>query len=291
MDQLANFYLAHNPGWSLYHPEWAIHTPNGNTLYNQAITYNKGACVLHQLRYVLGDSIFFKLLHDYASDTVLRFKNAFTEDFVAKAQQVSGRDLTWFFDEWVYSPNHPVYQNTFDIDSTGKNEWRVSFIINQTQPNPLFFRMPIDIRITFSDATDTLITVMNDVNHQEFGFTFKKHPTNLLFDPNRNILLKQAATIYRVKSSPEKMIFKLNQNEPNPFSSGTMISYEVAAESMVTISILDSNGKTLDCPVNRNHIPGAYRFEWTNPGLPAGLHFLKMEASGFAQTRKLLMLK
>jgi aminopeptidase N len=38
MDALANYYLSANPGWPLYHPEWAMHTPDGNTLYNQAIS-------------------------------------------------------------------------------------------------------------------------------------------------------------------------------------------------------------------------------------------------------------
>ena len=291
MNAVANYYLAHNPGWPLYHPEWALNTPNGNTLYNQAITYNKGACVLFQLRYVLGDDSFFRVMYDYATDTNLMYKNTFTHDFVEKVNQASGENLNWFFDEWVYSPNHPVYQNTFQIDSLSVTSWRVPFTLNQTQVNPEFFKMPVQVRINFMDGTDTTIQVMNDVNHQEFAFTCSKKPVNLVFDPFRNILLKQAATIYNIKPLSGQKSSKLNQNEPNPFRNNTLISYEVASEETVTISVFDSNGKMLTCPVDRIHLPGSYRFDWSNPGLTPGIYYLRMEAGTFTDTKKMLIIR
>ncbi|MCX6266950.1 MAG: M1 family aminopeptidase [Bacteroidetes bacterium] len=276
MNTLANYYLSHNPGWSLYHPEWAIQTPDGNTLYNEAISYNKGACVLFQLRYVLGDSVFFQLMHDYATDTNLMYKNVYTQDFVEKADQISGQNLDWFFNEWVYGPNHPVYQNTVAIDSIGESLWRVSLQITQTQINAEFFKMPVEVRIRFQDATDTIVQVVNDVNYQNFDFTFSKRPVSFEFDPYRNILLKQAATVV---------------NAPNPFKDATFVSYEVASERMVTISVLDSNGNMLNRPVNSMHLPGLYRLEWANPGLSPGNYFLKMEAGDFTDTKKILLIR
>ncbi len=289
MNTLANYYLAHNPGWPLYHPEWTIHTPSGNTLYNEAITYDKGACILFQLRYVLGDSLFFKVMRDYISDSGLRFKNAYTEDFAKIVCQSSAKDLNWFFKQWVYSPNHPVYQITYDIDSVGENNWRVSLILVQTQANPVFFKMPVQVRVNFSDATDTLFQVMNDLNHQEFGFNFSKKPVALVFDPLRNILLKQAATIYRVTAVAGKKQFELFQNEPNPFRTATVVCYAVASQERVMISVYDSNGKKVTCLVNGNHIPGIYRLEWSAQGLAPGLYFLKMEAGRFAETKKMIL--
>jgi aminopeptidase N len=291
MNNLANYYLAHNPGWPLYHPEWAIHTPNGNTLYNTAITYNKGACVLHQLRYVVGDSIFFKLLHDYATDTNFMFGNVFTEDFVAKANQVSGTDLGWFFDEWVYAPNHPVYQNTYEIDTINENSWRVSLIVNQTQANPAFFKMPLQFRISFNDDTDTIIQVMNDVNHQEFAFIFSKLPVKVEFDPFRNILLKKAATIYGITQVQGTLGYKLFQNEPNPFRDVTVVSYQVPSEVLVTISVFDNNGNLMSQPVNRLHAAGHYRFEMDNEALTPGIYLLTMKAGKFIDTKKMVLIK
>jgi aminopeptidase N len=195
LSALASYYLTNNPGWPMYNPEWAIQTPAAGYLYNQSVSYNKGACVLHQLRYVMGDSLFFQLMHAYATDPGLMYKNAYTRDFIAKASEISGADLNWFFNEWVYAPNHPIYNNTFDIDSISKSRWRVTLTVNQSQENTVIYKMPLQVKITFRDNTDTLIRVMNDVNHQEFLFTFSKEPVTLSFDPDRNILLKQAATI------------------------------------------------------------------------------------------------
>src|SRR4030095_3010145 len=55
----ASSYLSSNPGWPMYNPQWAVITPDNNTLFNYAITYAKGACVLHMLRYVLQDTTVF----------------------------------------------------------------------------------------------------------------------------------------------------------------------------------------------------------------------------------------
>ncbi len=195
MTALAGYYLRYNPGWPLWHARWAIRAPDANTLYNQSITYNKGACVLYQLRRILGDSMFFKVLQAYATDTSLMFGNALTRDFVDKVNEVTRTDMNWFFNEWVYAPNHPVYANTYDIDSLSSREWRMKFTVNQVQTNTVFFRMPLAIEVDFADGSNTLLGVMNDTNHQDFSFSFDKPPVKITCDPARNILLKEATTI------------------------------------------------------------------------------------------------
>ncbi len=93
------YYKIANPGWAIYVPEWAINTPDNNTLFNYAITYCKAACVLHLLRYSLGDDLFFPALYDYATDTAnFKYKNAITDDFQAKFEESTGEDLEWFFE-------------------------------------------------------------------------------------------------------------------------------------------------------------------------------------------------
>jgi len=291
MNQIASYYLAHNPGWPLYHPEWAIHTPSGGTLYNQAVTYNKGACVLFQLRYVLGDSLFFKVMREYATDTGLMYKNAFTEDFVRIANQATGQDLDWFFQEWVYGRNHPVYQNTYSFDSLGGDLWKVTFIARQIQTNAGFFTMPVQLRIEFADASDTLVEVLNHENNQEFIFPLQKQPVNLVFDPFRNILLKKATTILSTHSAQGSRGFSLHQNHPNPFRTATEVTYDVSSEIPVEISVFDTSGKLLSCPVNGKHLPGSYRFLFTDEGLAPGSYYLKMSAGDFSETKKMVLVR
>ncbi len=291
MGNLANYYLSANPGWPLYQPAWAIHTPSASYLYNQAITYNKGACVLFQLRYVLGDSLFFKAMHDYTTDTALMFRHAVTADFAARVSQSAGQNLGWFFNEWVYSPNHPIYHNTFEIDSLGAETWKVTLLVNQLQTNPDFFKMPLEFLVSFSNLTDTLVRIMNDVNHQPFAFTFTRKPVSLTFDPYRNILLKQAATIYSVKTPGKASGFRLYQNEPNPTSGSTVVSYEVPGAAWVNISVMDSNGRLINCPVNCRQEPGFYRIELASLLLSPGVYFIKMTAGNFSEAKKMVVVR
>lgn len=191
----ANSYLNGNNGRSIYVPAWVTTTPPINELFNTAITYAKGSCVLHMLRYTVGDSLFFHALNTYATDAVqYKYGTAVTADVVTTFSQATGQDLSWFFNQWVYQPNHPVYANTYNITSLGGGQWQVAFKARQTQTNPPFFAMPLELRVSFTTGSDTLIRVMNTANNQVFSFRFGRQPTTLAFDPNNNIVIKQGTT-------------------------------------------------------------------------------------------------
>ena len=192
----ANSYLSGNPGWPIYNPQWAIITPSTNELFNTQITYYKGACVLHMLRYTLGDSVFFSAIKAYATDSAGGFKynSAITDDFTAKISAASGQDLSWFINQWVKEPNHPVYANYYNFTSLGGGNWKARFIARQTQTNSAFHKMPIVLKLSFSSGSDTTVRVMNDYNNQIFDFTFNRQPTAIVFDPNNDIVLKTATT-------------------------------------------------------------------------------------------------
>lgn len=294
----ASGYLNSNPGWSIYNPSWAVITPNQNTLFNTAMTYYKGSCVLHMLRYVLQDtSVFFNCLRGYASDTTnFKFKNAVTADFVTKINQVAGQDLSWFFDQWVYNPNHPVYSNSYYITGSGNN-WDVRFTAKQTQTNTVFFKMPVEVKISFSSGLDTTIRVMNDVNNQTFVWNFSRQPTSLTFDPNANIVLKQASLIVSAENTSELIPYEyeLKQNYPNPFNPSTVINYSIPVSSYVSLKVYDILGKEVITLVNQHQDAGSYKTEFNAAGLPGGIYFYKLSSSGgssvFAAEKKMLLIK
>ena len=291
MNGLANQYLAENTGWPLYQPAWAINTPPAGQLYNTAITYNKGACVLFQLRYILGDSLFFAAMKSYATDTGFMFKNAITQGFTAKMSQVSGQDLNWFFNEWVYAPNHPVYNNVYEWDDLGSGNWKVRFTIEQVQTNTVFFRMPVEIKVTFTDGSDTLINITNDTNPQLFEFLFNKRPSSVIFDPDRKILLKQATTIVGIGSKKKADEFRLFQNEPNPFYSATMIRYQVPAEALVVITISDDSGRIISEPLNRIEDKGIHEVTIPGKSLTPGIYLCTMQSGTFRETKRMVVVK
>ena len=188
----ASYYLSANPGWAISNPAWAVTTPSTGVLFNYAITYCKGACVLHQLRYTLGDPLFFATLQAYSADTNFRFHAATIADFNDKVNLVTGQDYDWFFNQWIYTANHPVYANQYCIETPASGQWDVRFLVKQTQTNTPYFQMPVIVKIHFQDNTDSLIRVMNTANYQEFVWSFGKQPLSLTFDPGNEIVLKQA---------------------------------------------------------------------------------------------------
>jgi aminopeptidase N len=188
----ASNYLNGNPGWAISDPAWAVTTPGVNTLFNYSITYAKGSCVLHMLRYTLGDAQFFNVMQAYSNDTNLRFHSARITDFNDKVNLITGQNYNWFFTQWIYAPNHPVYANQYYFEPLGSGTWDVHFLTKQTQVNAPFFQMPIVLKIHFQDNTDSLIRVMNTSNYQEYMWTFAKQPTSFTFDPGNEIVLKQA---------------------------------------------------------------------------------------------------
>jgi hypothetical protein len=195
IDYYAAGYLADNPGWAIYVPDWAIHTPSVDTLFYLSITYYKAACALHQIRYMLGDTLFFHTLQAYCADTNLRFKNATTDDFNAKVNQVTGQNYDWYFNAWIRQPNHPVYQNSYDYQDIGSGQWKVNFRTHQTQTNAPFFPMILEIKFHLSDSSYQTMRIMNDTENQQFSWIFTSKPLSFQFDPDDQIVLKQGYTL------------------------------------------------------------------------------------------------
>jgi hypothetical protein len=187
--EFSDYYLEYNPEWAIHNPSWASTTPASGTLFNYAITYCKSAAVIHSLRGVVGDTAFFAILKSYTTDPAFMFKTATVEDFINKTNTVTGADYSWFFTEWLDNPNHPIYNNNYVITDNGTS-WTVDYTVSQTQTNAPFFKMPVEVGVTFMDNSDTLVRVMNDQNDQTFALTFNKEPKTISFDPFTKILPK-----------------------------------------------------------------------------------------------------
>ncbi len=288
----ANYYLNNNPGWVISNPEWAINTPPINELLNGPMTYMKSCCVLHLLRYTLEDDTFFAAIKDYATDTVnFKYKTAVTEDFVSKINESTGQELDWFFDQWIYGANHPIYENTYNFVDNGDATWDVNFQTTQVQTNAPFFTMPLEIYVFFMDASDTTIRVFNDENNQTFNFTFDKEPLFFFFDKINKMVLKEASlTVGEIEiPAPNLQKFKLYQNQPNPFYSNTEISYSVSVAAQIKITILDIHGKEVQTLVNEMKSAGKYKIDFDRMNLLSGIYFYKIEAEGMSEIKKMLI--
>ncbi|MCX6282583.1 MAG: M1 family aminopeptidase [Bacteroidetes bacterium] len=275
----ANSYLQGNPGWPISNPDWATNTPSVNVLFDWDITYCKGACVLHQLRYVLGDSLFFHVLQTYTADTNYKYKSATIGNFNQLVDSLSGQNYDWFFTEWIYTANHPVYANTYQIKNLGGGSWQVDFNARQTQTNAPFFTMPLELKVRFSDNSDTLIKVMNDSNNQLFKLFFSKQPTALYFDPDGEIVLKQGTTTVGINDFQERADVVLGQNTPNPANYTTSIPFTLPSASAVSVSIKNTLGVVVWKTGITNFNAGEHSVEANLSSLPVGVYFYTLETS------------
>ncbi len=285
----ANYYMSNNPGWAISNPEWAINPPSNNVLFNYAITYMKASCILYMYRNVVGDSLFFNSIYEYANDTVnFRYQSATIPDFVTKMNETTGLELDYFFDQWLYTPNHPVYFNTYDIIQLSQNQWEVKFNTKQTQTNTGFFKMPLELRVAFAEG-DTIFTVMNEFNDQNYSFVFDKRPLLLQFDPDNKIVLKNATLIVGTTEYPEKdeAVIKV---QPNPSDGLFNIEYNCKQSAVVNLQVISSQGSVLlDNKIQAS--VGSNNFPLNLSGYGNGTYFLRISNEDFNYTRKLVILK
>lgn len=94
--------------------------------------YEKGAWVLHMLRRELGDETFFAGIRDYYA--TFRDETAWTADFARVMEEATGRELDWFFEQWVARAGHPVL--ALEHATEGPELSRV--VVRQVQPGPAF---------------------------------------------------------------------------------------------------------------------------------------------------------
>lgn len=212
-----------------------------------AIIYNKGAWALHMLRNVVGDSLFFASMNNYALDTNFRFKNAVTQDFQEVVETTCELDLDYFFEEWIYGEYYPYYNYNFIQNGDGK--LYVSLYQKQQdiheEAYPVF-TMPVDLTIIFNGHPDTTVTVWNNEQWQEFEFDFPNKTVDFVnIDENRKIL---KASVYD-PGIPVGIGQSLINNDvlvyPNPFNNTLTIQLNGQQETQYQISIFGVSGKLL----------------------------------------------
>ena len=148
-------------------------TTSVNRIFSSALSYNKGARVLHYLRYVLGDSVFFKAIREYITDPKLVYNYARTSDLISHFQSASGKDLTDFFKVWYYGEGYPsvniIYQYCYG-DVADRKDLVLKITETTSQPNSVnFFPLKLPITLKFSSGADTSLVVnFNDTIQKNY---------------------------------------------------------------------------------------------------------------------------
>ncbi|MEE9553383.1 MAG: M1 family aminopeptidase [candidate division Zixibacteria bacterium] len=274
-------YWGHYP---LYDPPYLFSTP----------VYVKGAWVLHMLRGILDDYAFFGGLHYYAS--LYGHGNASTWDFIDAMETVSGRELDWFFDEWIFDQAHPIYNYAWSY--AGDGPYTVHLEIQQVQTEAPPFRMPIPIEIVTA-GENFEFTVENRLEYQNYDFTIPAQPLDLLFDPD-NWVLKESDAVTAIDGGDLPIIptrAYLGDLYPNPFNGSINIAFAVEGLSQpLTLSLFDISGRFVKEITSGDFSAGHHiiRFDMTGNQenrISSGVYFVKLSSPSGHDTRRITFIK
>lgn len=172
-------------------------------------SYQKGACVLHMLRNLIGNDCFKESIKQY----LIKFKdkNADTNDFKNCVEEVCKRNFEKFFDQWIFSEGHPELEILMSI--TEKNKLLIR--VKQIQKN--FFEFPLELRINYkikkrrnSNCIEynkiEIININNKVTEFEIDISKLQEIQWISVDPYYKILKK--ITLIKYARETSKFQFK-----------------------------------------------------------------------------------
>jgi aminopeptidase N len=244
--------------------------------------YHKGAWVLHTLRYVLGDKMFFESLQRflYPDPSQKETKDGrqcrlvSTTDFINTVENISGRDMEWFFDIYVRRAGLPLLQN-YIKDKTLYLEWKIEDNIN----------FPVDVPVQIDDNL-TMVKMMDGK-----GSILLDPFVAPQIDPDDRIL----KGLVRVSGVVDNTIlpdgFLLEQNYPNPFNAQTKISFVLPEKTSTRLTLHNVQGETIDVLLDDTMESGRHQVEWDASQLPSGIYTYRLQAGDFVDMKKMTLIK
>ena len=151
-------------------------------------TYQKGGAVVHTLRETVGTENFWKAINVYLNRH--KFQNVETGDLQRAMEEVSGKNLEWFFKQWVYGGGYPKLSVKQVYNPSSK---QLNLTVTQVQSadklTPEAFILPMEIEITTAKGTKT---ERIEIKKREENFSYKvdDKPTKIVFDKDEKIPLK-----------------------------------------------------------------------------------------------------
>ncbi len=147
-----------------------------------AVSYQKGGRILHMLRTHIGDEAFNKAMNLYL--TTHKFKSAEAHQWRLAVEEVTGRDMNWFFNQWYFGSGHPDAEISYLYDDAAGN---VKVIVKQKQKSGKLFKLPIAIDI-YNGTEKVRHRVWAQNESDTFHFSYSKRPDLVNVDAEKVML-------------------------------------------------------------------------------------------------------
>ena len=145
--------------------------------------YQKAAWVLHMLRGEVGDGTFWKGMRTYYER--FRDRNAWTADFAAVMEEVSGRKLDWFFEQWLRRPGVPELEIGWEFDAAAS-----AVVIEVRQTGPTIYRLPLEVEAVLEDGRAVRGRVDVEGERATATIPLRERLERLRFDPDGWLLMR-----------------------------------------------------------------------------------------------------
>jgi hypothetical protein len=183
-------YEAQGPIWLGYR---LGHLKNDGRAF-RAVVYNKGALVLHMLRQLIGDDVFFRGLRALYRDA--RFRRVGTEDVRRAFETASGRSLERFFQHWVYEDVVPqiafsttASQGGATAGATGNGPTSGSTMNLRFEQRGPVFEIPVPVLIEYTSGAREIIVARLSDAVTEIAVPLKGTVKNVRVDPDETTIL------------------------------------------------------------------------------------------------------
>jgi tetratricopeptide (TPR) repeat protein len=148
----------------------------------QSIVFYKGAMVFHMLRETLGKEKFAQLLRAFLDQ--YRGKSASIDDFEKLTTSIAGRNMRYFFAQWVEGTGVPEFNADYQIIRTRGGKFRTRGTVKQ---NLETLNMPVEVQL-HSEGDNQTTSVNMEGKSEDFDFESNGSPVEIIIDPNNKIL-------------------------------------------------------------------------------------------------------
>lgn len=189
------------------------------------VSYQKGGRVQHMLRNFVGDDAYFKSLNAYL--TTNKFKNGEAHQMRLAFEEVTGKDLSWYWNQWYFGSGHPIVKIDYRYDDAAG---KAMVVIEQTQKTDKVFRLPLAIDV-YNGAVKKRYNVWVENKIDTFTFNYAQKPDLINVDADKVTLWQKTDNktadnyVHQLKYAP---LF-LDRREALDYFSKKSMTKELAA--------------------------------------------------------------
>lgn len=212
-------------------------TTNVNRIFDSRLSYRKGAGLLHMLRWMLGDDIFFQGIRNYLEDPKIKHGFARNADFITHMELASNKDLSGFFADWLYGQGYPTY--TINVNQADNFSTTITLYQQQSHSSVSFFELPVPVHL-IGDTRDTIMRLNNSFSGQMFevnpGFAVR----SIKFDPDYWLISANNTVSLGTSDLPAGKLLALM---PNPVNDFLIVQHSLG--EIKSLEIMNMEGKPM----------------------------------------------